>query len=127
MPEVVAPIVSVVARRIHDRMYPGTSASCTICPELASIAVDAVLTELAAAGRLLPEGATTQVEFEIVWYFAVLLPIRWGCDSLERARKAASEPPAGAVRGEIRSQESWIGGWSVVEPVAVKEASDGTQ
>jgi len=78
--------------------------------------------DLESAGRLLPEGATTQLEFEIVWYFAALLPIRWGCDSLERARKAAGEPPAGAVRGEIRSLESWIGQWSVVEPVEVQGA-----
>ena len=125
MPEVVAPIVSVVARRIHDRMYPGTSADCKLCPELAAIAVDAALTELSAAGRLLPEGATSQQEFQVAWRFADHMGLVWGCDSLEEARMLATAPPKGAQRFEIRSRERWAGLWSVVEPVAVGEPSDG--
>jgi len=74
---------------------------------------------LESAGRLLPEGATHTSEFAVRWYLADQTFIEWGCDSLDRARRAANEPLSEAVRGEIRSQTTWVGPWSVVEPVGV--------
>jgi hypothetical protein len=83
------------------------------------------LEDLEAAGRLLPEGATLESEFVMRWYLADEKFVEWGSSMLAGARDLADGPPVGAVRGEIRSREHWAGPWSVVEPVAVKEGSDG--
>jgi hypothetical protein len=42
-------LIAQVSRTVHDRKYPGTSASCTICREFAEVAVDAVLESLQVA------------------------------------------------------------------------------
>lgn len=84
----------------------------------------AALAALAAAGRLLPEGGESFANYVLRWFGADLEDgfVEWGCVSLEHARELAQKPPQDAVWGEIGERKSWVGPWSVVEPVAGKEA-----
>jgi hypothetical protein len=110
------------------------------CPDCASklkahrlviAAVSSILrederSELSAAGRLLPEGATREVAFRIRWNDGGPgFRAEWDCGSLERARELVrDECPDWATSWEISAQEQWTGQWVPVEPAAVKEASE---
>jgi hypothetical protein len=81
------------------------------------------LVDLSAAGRLLPEGAEHDVKVVLRWYDgAGRLLDHWGAADVGTARRLGQRThPSKAVRGEIRTRESWVGPWSVVEPVEVSE------